>query len=103
MRAAQIENGIVVNVIEVESLDVFDGLVEAQNADIGDAWDGAQFIQRVEPSATAAEANAPILAALDTIDLKSIRALRDGDQGFIEKYRAESAALRKQLVQVTKT
>lgn len=43
MRAAVIKNGIVVNVIEVRSLGDFPGLVDAQQADIGDVWDGEHF------------------------------------------------------------
>jgi hypothetical protein len=43
MRAAVIENGVVTNVILVEALDVFPGLVDAANAAIGDTWDGSTF------------------------------------------------------------
>jgi hypothetical protein len=43
MRAAVIENGIVTNIIEVESLDFLPGLVDATGANIGDAWDGTAF------------------------------------------------------------
>ena len=43
MRAAQIEGGFVVNVIEVESLDFLPGLVDAAGAEIGDSWDGNAF------------------------------------------------------------
>lgn len=43
MRAAVIENGIVTNIIEVDALDVFPGLVDAAGAHIGDTWNGAAF------------------------------------------------------------
>jgi hypothetical protein len=99
MRAHIIENSKVVNTIEVDSLDFMEGLIDAENGGaIGDTWDGMQFIAPAVPKPTASEINAPIIAALDVIDMKSIRALRDGDQTFLDKYRAESAALRKQLV-----
>ena len=48
MRAAVIENGIVVNVIIVSSLGDFPGLVDAKQADIGDRWDGEQFSKPAE-------------------------------------------------------
>jgi hypothetical protein len=51
MRAAIVENNIVVNVIEVESLDFIEGLVEAPEANIGDVWDGESFTAPpVEPT-----------------------------------------------------
>lgn len=43
MRAAVIENGIVSNIILVDSLDALPGLVAAADAHIGDTWDGATF------------------------------------------------------------
>lgn len=43
MRAAVIENGTVINIIEADSLNVFPGLVDAAGAHIGDTWDGAAF------------------------------------------------------------
>jgi hypothetical protein len=43
MRAAIIENGVVANIIEAESLGVFPGLVDATGADIGDLWNGSAF------------------------------------------------------------
>jgi hypothetical protein len=45
MRAAVIEGGIVANIIEVESLDVFPNLIDAADGAIGDLWDGATFIK----------------------------------------------------------
>jgi hypothetical protein len=43
MRAHVIENGIVVNTIEVDSLDIMPGLIEANIGGIGWFWDGATF------------------------------------------------------------
>lgn len=46
MRAAIIEDDKVANIIEVDSVDVLEGvtLVEAPTASIGDLWDGERFI-----------------------------------------------------------
>ena len=41
--------------------------------------------------------NAPLLAELERIDLKSIRALREGDAARIADFEAQAAALRVQL------
>jgi hypothetical protein len=43
MRAHVINNGVVVNTIEVESLDFMPGLVAATEGAIGDLWDGQVF------------------------------------------------------------
>jgi hypothetical protein len=44
MRAHVIENGVVVNTIEVESLDFMPGLVDAAiGGSVGDLWDGHIF------------------------------------------------------------
>lgn len=43
MRAHIIENGIVVNTVEVESLDVLPGLIDATEGDIGWAFDGTNW------------------------------------------------------------
>lgn len=43
MRAAIIENGKVVNVVEVGTLDALPGLVDGAMASIGDDWDGETF------------------------------------------------------------
>jgi hypothetical protein len=45
MRAHQIENGVVVNTIEVESLDFMPGLIEATQGGIGDRYENGQFIK----------------------------------------------------------
>jgi hypothetical protein len=46
MRAAIIVDGKVDNIIEVDALDVLEGvaLVDAPSASIGDAWDGEKFV-----------------------------------------------------------
>ena len=73
MRAAQITDGVVVNVIVVDSLDVLPDLVDAGDADIGDAWDGAQFIKSyttalpVHPRMTEEEREALTLANSEMI------------------------------------
>lgn len=93
MRAAVIENGIVVNLIEVDSLDVFPGLIDAADAAIGDLWDGSGFSWPaaapvpVPASVTMRQAKlalrrAGVLATVDAI----IAALpgEDGDDARIE-------------------
>lgn len=54
MKAHVIENGVVVNTIEVESLDFMHGLVDAENGgSIGDIYENGQFI-KPEPDVSAA-------------------------------------------------
>jgi len=44
MRAHVIENGVVINTIEVIDLDFFPGLIDAEfGGAIGDLWDGEEF------------------------------------------------------------
>lgn len=43
MRAAIIENEIVVNVVLVDDLGALPGLIDGSGADIGDTWDGTSF------------------------------------------------------------
>jgi hypothetical protein len=51
MRAHQIENGVVVNTIEVESLDFMPNLVDGENVgSIGDRYENGQFIKPPEPT-----------------------------------------------------
>lgn len=51
MRAAIVEEGIVVNVIEVESLDFLPGLVLADGCgNIGDYWSDGEFICASDPN-----------------------------------------------------
>lgn len=47
---------------------------------------------------TKEEINTPIFAQLITIDLKSIRALREGNQQLLNDYEKQAAALRAKLV-----
>lgn len=49
MRAHKIENGVVVNTIEVESLDVLPNLVEATEGGIGWAYANGAFTAPSEP------------------------------------------------------
>lgn len=63
MRAAVIVGGAVANVIEVESLDVIPGLIDGEDASIGDLWDGEAFTKQTVPidlPATKAAKNADI-------------------------------------------
>lgn len=50
MRAHIIENGIVINTIEVESLDFMPGLVEAAEGSIGDLYVDGQFVKPQPPA-----------------------------------------------------
>jgi hypothetical protein len=43
MQAAIVENGVIANIIEVESLDFMPGLVEVTNENIGWVWNGTSF------------------------------------------------------------
>jgi hypothetical protein len=43
MKAAIVENGVIANIIEVESLDFMPGLVEVTNESIGWVWNGTSF------------------------------------------------------------
>jgi hypothetical protein len=43
MKAAVVENGVIANIIEVESLDFMPGLVEVTNENIGWVWNGTSF------------------------------------------------------------
>ena len=43
MRAHVIENGVVINTIIVDSLDVLPDLIEATKGKIGDLYDGSKF------------------------------------------------------------
>jgi len=50
MRAHIIDNGVVINTIIVDSLDVLPGLISADNGGtIGDTWDGSIFAKPVAP------------------------------------------------------
>jgi hypothetical protein len=51
MQAAVIEDGKVVNLIEIERLDLIPGLVcvDAGDGQIGDRWDGSAFVKPAPP------------------------------------------------------
>ena len=55
MRAHIIENGVVANTIEVESLDFLPGLVEAAEGSIGDLYIDGQFVKPEPPAKTTEE------------------------------------------------
>jgi hypothetical protein len=70
MRAHIIENGVVVNTIEVKSLDFMPGLVEATAGGIGWTFDGTNFAPPPEPTpivAPAAPTKEELLAQLQAI------------------------------------
>lgn len=52
MRAAIIENEIVVNVVLVDDLDALPGLIDGAGASIGDTWDGTSFNTPAAPVVT---------------------------------------------------
>lgn len=49
MRAAFVQNGAVVKVLEVQSLDFMPGLIASDVANVGDSWDGSRFIKPASP------------------------------------------------------
>lgn len=55
MRAAMIENGVVLNVIETDDLDFIPGLVACDGYGPGDLWDGERFSKPPEPERSAEE------------------------------------------------
>ena len=55
-------------------------------------------VEAFTPTPTAEAINAPILARLRDIDMRSIRALREGNTERITALESEAAALRMQLV-----
>lgn len=57
----------------------------------------AEIDARRTAEPTAAEHNAPILAELERIDLKTIRPLREGDTERVEALKEQAAQLRAQL------
>lgn len=58
--------------------------------------DGA-LVQCISLPVTAEEENAPIFLALDLIDRKSIRALREGNSARLIELESQAAALRERL------
>lgn len=68
VRAAQIENGKVINIIVANSLNEFTNLVDAGTASIGDIWDGQHFTpDPAEPTLTLADYDAALTAHLDAV------------------------------------
>jgi hypothetical protein len=64
MRAHQIENGIVTNTIEVESLDFLPNLVNGENGGaIGDRYENGEFIKPEPPKLSPEELQAEIVTA----------------------------------------
>lgn len=59
-----------------------------------DTWDGVKWIPRV---LTFEEKNEDLLAQLLEIDLKSIRALREGDQVKINEWEGKAISIRARL------
>lgn len=65
MKAAQLTNNIVTNVIIVDSLDVIPGLIDGTSAGIGDTWNGTEFIKPPAPLPTLEDYDAALTARLD--------------------------------------
>lgn len=73
MRAHVIENGVVVNTIEVESLDFIPGLVKATEGGIGWKYDGTAFTAPdpvPEPEPSPAPTKEELLAELQALTAK---------------------------------
>jgi len=73
MRAHVIENGVVVNTIEVDSLDFMPGLVEATEGSIGWLFDGQTYTNPNPPVAVApppAPTKQELLAELQALTAK---------------------------------
>jgi hypothetical protein len=60
------ENGVVANIIEVDNLGVFPGLVDATGASIGFLWDGSAFSAPTPPTPTVEQYVAAVQNLLDT-------------------------------------
>ena len=70
MRAHIIENGMVVNTIEVESLDFMPGLIEATEGSIGDRYENGQFISPPAPASEPAPTKEQLMAELAALTAK---------------------------------
>lgn len=94
MRAHQIENGKVINTIEVESLDFMPNLIDASSGTIGDLWDGVNFTTPIKPRDIQAE-----IAVLEaSITNRRIReAIRGQGKAWLDNIDDQIAALRAQL------
>lgn len=95
MKAAILNNGVVENVIEVDSLDFLPGLIDGTGAAIGDTWDGTQFVKPPAPMPTLEDYDAALTEHLDEearthrYDNRINCALRAGYAGL---YHAEGVA-----------
>jgi hypothetical protein len=64
MRAHIIQNNIVINTIEVESLDFMPGLIDAENGgSVGDAYIDGEFVKPVQPAAQIVQAKVAAIKA----------------------------------------
>jgi len=80
MRAAEIVDGKVFNIIEVESLDFKPGLVEAGAANIGDLYVDGSFVAPEPPPPTRDELKAQRQAVVDAITVEVNGKVFDGDE-----------------------
>lgn len=71
MKAHQIQNGVVINTIEVDSLDFLPGLIEATEGGIGWTWDGEKFFAPPAPTSPVPQvvSRAQFILALLRLDL----------------------------------
>ena len=68
MKAHIIENGVVVNTVVVENLQVLPNLISAENGgSIGDLWDGQTFTPQEITAAPAEPTKEELLAQLNAI------------------------------------
>lgn len=85
MRAHQIENGVVVNTIEVESLDFMPNLVDGESGGgIGDHYENGQFVKPkpvVDPRAYQAQRAAEYPPMADYLD-----GIVKGDSAQVQAY-----------------
>lgn len=98
MRAAVIQNGVVVNLIEVASLNFMPGLVATDTADIGDLWNGASFskptpVVRVPDTVTMKQARLALLAAGKLADVDAAIAAMTGIEAQAAKISWEYSAV----------
>ena len=102
MNAHQLDvNGVILNTIVVDTLDVFPNLIDASVGGwVGDTWTGAEIIKKPRDiAAENAANNAEIHAQLAANDLAIVRALTENDAPRIAAFKLSQAALRAQLKQ----